>query len=150
MKNKRQEAILEIISQQSVETQEELLALLRARGILATQSTVSRDIKQLHLIKEPWNGKSYRYTTSKKNTEYDAAGRLQKIMSECCLRCDYAQNLIILKTMPGLGAAAGSAIDAMERPDKLGCVSGDDTVLVIMRDEAGALELCREIHLMCR
>jgi len=150
MKNERQKKILEIIDRQPVETQEALIALLEAHGFHATQSTISRDIKQLHLIKEPWGEKAYRYAVSKKRDDFDSFARLRKIMHDCCLSCDYAQNLLIIKTLPGLGSAAGSTVDAMGHVGLLGCVSGDDTVLVILRDEESAAELCRKIHLMCK
>ena len=149
MKNKRQEKILEIIADHPVETQNELIERLAEAGIVCTQSTISRDIKQLHLIKEPWGDKSYRYTVSKSGGVSGSFSRLQRIMHECCLSCTPAKMMIVLKTMSGLADAAGAAIDAMGRPDMLGCVSGNDTVLIIMRDEAAARAFCSELQQMC-
>ena len=131
MKSKRQEKILELIAQYAIETQEELLERLSECGIPSTQATVSRDIKQLHLYKEPCGGGRYRYASSARSTGCDFNDRLQRILRECSLSVDYAQNLVVLKTMPGLASAAGAAFDAMDDlPAMIGCVCGDDTVLV--------------------
>ena len=149
MKNRRQEAILEIITQSPVDTQEELLAKLTERGIRCTQSTISRDIKELHLVQE-LSGGAYRYTVSKLDAELISSDRLQRILHECCTGCDYAQNLVVLKTMPGLANAAGAALDTKGNTDMLGCVSGDDTAVIVMRSEAAAARLCEEINQICK
>lgn len=146
MKSKRQEKILELIAQYAIETQEELLERLSECGIPSTQATVSRDIKQLHLYKEPCGGGRYRYASSARSTGCDFNDRLQRILRECSLSVDCAQNLVVLKTMPGLASAAGAAFDAMDDlPAMIGCVCGDDTVLVVMRDEASAQSLGAEL-----
>ena len=150
MKNKRQEMILEIIAAHPVETQNELIERLAQAGMTCTQSTVSRDIKQLHLIKEPLGDKAYRYAVSKSSHTSSSLPRLQRIMHECCLSCACAGTLIVLKTMPGLADAAGAALDSMERPEMLGCVSGDDTVFIIMKTEPAAQAFCSEIEQMYR
>lgn len=149
MKNRRQEKILEIIANCPVETQEELIEKLRESGISCTQSTVSRDIKQLHLVKE-LSGGAYRYTVSKTKAALDSSDRLQRILHECCTRCDYAQNLVVLKTMPGLASAAGAALDAATDPQMLGCVCGDDTLVVVMRSEQAAQALHQRIDQICK
>ena len=100
MKSKRQEKILELIAQYAIETQEELLERLSECGIPSTQATVSRDIKQLHLYKEPCGGGRYRYASSARSTGCDFNDRLQRILRECSLSVDCAQNLVVLKTMP--------------------------------------------------
>ena len=96
MKSKRQEKILELIAQYAIETQEELLERLSECGIPSTQATVSRDIKQLHLYKEPCGGGRYRYASSARSTGCDFNDRLQRILRECSLSVDYAQNLVVL------------------------------------------------------
>ncbi len=149
MKNRRQEKILEIIAQHSVETQEELIERLESCGIRCTQSTVSRDIKQLHLIKE-LSGGTYRYAVSKTKAELDSSDRLQRILRECCTACECAQNLLVLRTMPGLANAAGAALDARTDPQMLGCVCGDDTVIAVMRSDEAAKALCAEINELCK
>ena len=151
MKNDRQTAVLQIIEETAVETQEQLMQLLAVRGFACTQATVSRDIKQLHLYKEPCGGGRYRYASSARSTGCDFNDRLQRILRECSLSVDYAQNLVVLKTMPGLASAAGAAFDAMDDlPAMIGCVCGDDTVLVVMRDEASAQSFCEELSGLCK
>lgn len=150
MKNNRQEKILEIIASEAVETQEQLLARLQEYGIESTQATISRDIKQLHLIKEPaGNGRS-RYTVSAQKTKLNFAGRLKVILRESVMKVDRASNLAVVKTMPGLGQAAGSAFDGMELQSVVGTVCGDDTVLVVLRDDASAEEFCAALSAMIK
>ena len=151
MKRARQAEILNVIRMMDVETQEQLLAELKLRGFTTTQATISRDIKQLHLYKEPCGGGRYRYASSARSTGCDFNDRLQRILRECSLSVDYAQNLVVLKTMPGLASAAGAAFDAMDDlPAMIGCVCGDDTVLVVMRDEASAQSFCEELSGLCK
>lgn len=150
MKNNRQEKILAIIEAEPIETQEQLLAKLHEQGIESTQATISRDIKQLHLIKEPVGSGRYRYAVSAQKIKLNFAGRLQVILRESILSADRAQNLVVVKMMPGLGPAAGSAFDGMEIPAIVGTVSGDDTVLVVLRDEQSAAEFCTELTAMIK
>lgn len=149
MKNKRQEKILEIIASCPVETQDELIEKLHESGFPCTQATVSRDIKQLCLVKELIGG-AYRYTALGNAEEIDSAGRLQRILHECCTSCACVQNLIVLKTMSGLASAAGAALDAASGPQMVGCVCGDDTVLIVMRTEQAARELQQKIDRICK
>ena len=146
MKSKRQEKILELIAQYAIETQEELLERLSECGIPSTQATVSRDIKQLHLYKEPCGGGRYRYASSARSTGCDFNDRLQRILRECSLSVDYAQNMIVVKTMPGLANGAASAIDKLNIPEMLGTLAGDDTCFVVLKDTQAAAELCAEIR----
>lgn len=148
MKNDRQEMILAIIAEETIETQEQLIECLRRRGISSTQATISRDIKQLHLIKEPTGGGQYRYAVSTHKTRLNFADRLQTILRESIVGVDCAQNLVVLKTMPGLAGAAGAAFDGMEIAQMVGSIAGDDTVLVIMRDADSAAEFCVEMNEM--
>ena len=148
MENKRQKAILEIVESGTVETQEDLIEKLKERGIDCAQATISRDIKRLHLVKEPFAGK-YRYTVSQRRAGYDVTERLQELLQECGTQVTHANNLIVFKTMPGLGMAAGAAFDSMMIGQMLGCVSGDDTVVIIMRDNASAEEFCAKLAKIC-
>lgn len=150
MKNNRQDKILEIIATETIETQEQLLLRLQELGIDSTQATISRDIKQLHLIKEPAGAGRYRYAVSAQKTKLNFAGRLQVILRESILKVDRASNLAVVKTMPGLGQAAGSAFDGMELQSVVGTVCGDDTVLVILRDDTSAEEFCAELKTMIK
>ena len=149
MKNERQEKILSIIETEAIETQEQLLQRLLELGIKSTQATISRDIKQLHLIKEPAGGGRYRYAVSAHKTRLNFADRLQTILRESILSVSHAQNIVVLKTMPGLAGAAGAAFDSMDIPGMLGSLAGDDTVMIVMREEAGAVEFCGEVEEMC-
>ena len=148
MKSKRQEKILELIADHSVQTQEQLLAELNEAGFCTTQATISRDIKQLRIIKELGPNGIYRYATAPKPAEHTFSAKLNLIFRQCITSVDYAQNLIVVKTMPGLGAAAGANIDALKMPTVVGTLSGDDTTLVIMRDNESAAEFCAEIRKM--
>ena len=146
MKNDRQNHLLQIISEESIETQEQLLERLQSRGIKSTQATISRDIKELHLIKEPAGQGRYRYAVSTHRTKLNFADRLRTIFRESLLSVDYAQNIVVIKTMPGLASAAASAIDAMNMGVVLGTLAGDDTVFIVMRDTNSAAAFCGEIR----
>jgi len=145
MKSQRQAKILEIISNQNVETQEQLLALLQGDGFRCTQATISRDIKELRIVKELTSLGTYRYTTPTSEVKGSFSSRLNTIFRECVTGFDYAQNIIVIRTLPGLASAAGSAIDAMNMSMIVGSLAGDDTVIVIMRDNNAAAAFCGEI-----
>ena len=148
MKSKRQQEILNIIASAEVETQEQLLEHLRERGIDTTQATVSRDIKQLHLVKELTAGGIYKYALSQRKAAAGLAGRLRTIFRESVTSFDVAQNIVVLKTMPGLANAAAAAIDGMDLSDLVGSLAGDDTAILIMRTTADADDFCQEIREM--
>lgn len=145
MKAQRQAKIMEIITAQNVETQEQLLALLQKEGFRATQATVSRDIKELRIIKELTSLGSYRYSAATGESTGTFSSRLNTIFRECVTGYDYAQNIIVIRTLPGLASAAASAIDAMNMSMIVGSLAGDDTVMVVMRDSNAAAALCGEI-----
>lgn len=149
MKGERQQEILDIISAHEVETQEQLLEYLKERGITTTQATISRDIKQLHLVKELAHGGVYKYAVSHHKAA-NFSGKLQTIFRECVTSFDVAQNIVVLKTMPGLASAAGAAMDGMDLPELVGSLSGDDTAILIMRTNEGAVEFCAEIQEMLK
>lgn len=145
MKSQRQAKILEIISNRNVETQEQLLALLQQEGFRSTQATISRDIKELRIVKELTSLGTYRYATSTSEMSGSFSSRLNTIFRECVIGFDYAQNIIIVRTLPGLASAAGSAIDAMNLSLVVGTLAGDDTVMIVMRDTNAAAAFCGEI-----
>lgn len=145
LKSQRQAKILEIISTRNVETQEQLLAALQTEGFRGTQATISRDIKELRIVKELTSMGSYRYTTSANEMSGTFTSRLNTIFRECVVGFDYAQNIIVIRTLPGLASAAGSAIDAMNHAMIVGSLAGDDTVMVVMRDNNAAAAFCGEI-----
>ena len=145
MKSKRQAKIMEIISTTNVETQEQLLQALRDAGFNSTQATISRDIKELRIIKELTSFGTYRYSTAAREVPGAFSGRLNTIFRECVTNFDYAQNFVVIHTLPGLANAAASAVDAMKMSVVLGTLAGDDTVVVIMRDTNAAAAFCGEI-----
>ena len=145
MKSQRQAKIVEIISNINVETQEQLLEKLQEAGFNSTQATISRDIKELRIVKELTSFGTYRYTTSAKELPSSFSGRLNTIFRECVTNFDYAQNIIVIHTLPGLASAAASALDAMNMSVVLGTLAGDDTVMVVMRDNNAAAAFCGEI-----
>lgn len=136
---------MEIISTRNVETQEQLLAALQKEGFRATQATISRDIKELRIVKELTSLGTYRYSASSSDVPGSFSSRLNTIFRECVNGVDYAQNIIVIHTLPGLASAAGSAIDAMNMSVVLGTLAGDDTVMVVMRDNNAAAVFCGEI-----
>lgn len=146
MKGRRQSEILSIIAAHPIETQEQLLSALRERGIIATQATISRDIKELHLVKELTETGGYRYAMPEQAGPTNVTGRLRTIFRESVVSYDCAQNLVVVKTMPGLGSAAGAALDDMEIPDLVGTLAGDDTVLLILRTTQNAQSFCAQMH----
>lgn len=146
MKNARQAEILNVIQAMDVETQEQLLAALRARGFTATQATISRDIKELRLVKELTGTGGYRYAVSDRKTPAASDVRLRNIFKEGVVSVDVAQNLVVVKTMPGLASAACSALDSMEITGMVGSLAGDDTGILIMRDNATAQQFSSEVH----
>lgn len=150
MKEKRQRAILEIIAGKNIETQEQLLAELRQQGFRCTQATISRDMKELQLIKELSPTGSYRYTVSHHQHRRDFNDRLRNVFREGVTAIDLAQNLIVLKTMPGLANAAAAALDGMEIDEMVGTLAGDDTALLIMRTNHAAEEFCTELRMMMK
>jgi len=145
MKSQRQAKILEIISNKNVETQEQLLAALQDEGFRGTQATISRDIKELRIVKELTSLGTYRYTTSSNEITGSFSSRMNTIFRECVVGFDYAQNIIVIRTLPGLASAAASAIDAMNMSAVVGSLAGDDAVMVVMRDMNAAASFCGEI-----
>ena len=148
MKNDRQAMILEIISQEDIETQEQLLARLQERGISSTQATISRDIKQMHLIKEPVGRGVYKYAVAGNRTKLNFAEKLRTIFRDSITSIACAQNIVVIKTMPGLASAACSALDNMDITYMVGSLAGDDTAFLLMQDAESAAAFCEEIRAM--
>lgn len=145
MKAQRQTKILEIISAKDIETQEQLLRELEQAGFHSTQATISRDIKELRILKDLTSMGTYRYSVGTKETSNAFSSKLNTIFRESVISYDYAQNIVVIKTMPSLAPAAGRAIDAMQMSVVVGTLAGDDTLLIIMRDSQAAIGFCIEI-----
>ena len=150
MKSERQAKIMEIISTTNVETQEQLLEALQSAGFNATQATISRDIKELRIVKELTSFGTYRYTAAAREVPTSFSGRLNTIFRECVTNFDYAQNMVVIHTLPGLANAAASALDAMKMSVVVGTIAGDDTVFIVMRDTNAAAAFCGEIKGLLR
>ena len=132
MKQNRHERIIEIISAYDIETQDELLEKLKRDGFEVTQATISRDIKQLQLVKVAGQDGHYKYAVSQHSGTKNAL-KFKTILKETIVKVDYAQNIVVLKTYSGMAQAAAAAIDALQMQDIVGSVAGDDTILIVMR-----------------
>lgn len=135
MKNRRQEAILEIISDTVVDTQKSLIKLLEKRGIKTTQATLSRDIQQLSLVKARDKNGVNRYMLPASNDDGN------NIFSKAVLSVDHAMNTIVLKCKAGMAQGACAAIDLFDYPGIVGTIAGDDTIFILARTEADAERL---------
>ncbi len=140
--------ILELIAQQDVETQNQMMELLRLRGVKSTQATLSRDIKELRLVKELSPSGGYRYVSAARDELSDHDIRLRKIFRESVISYAPAQNIIVLRTLPGLANAAASALDNMAIPELVGTLAGDDTAFLAMQTNEAAAAFCLEIEAM--
>ena len=148
MKNDRQNKILEIITNENIETQEQLLERLQDYGITSTQATISRDIKQMHLVKEPVGRGAYKYAVSDNRNRLNFAEKLRTIFRESITNVESAQNIVVVKTMPGLASAACAALDDMKIAYMVGSLAGDDTAFLVMKDNDAARDFCQEIKAM--
>ena len=137
---------MEIISNINVETQEQLLEKLQEAGFNSTQATISREIKELRIVKELTSFGTYRYTTATSEVGGTFSSKLNTIFRQCVTRFDYAQNMVVIHTLPGLASAAASAVDAMNMSVVVGTLAGDDTVFIVMRDMNAAAAFCGEIQ----
>ena len=150
MKFQRQAAIIDLISNHEIDTQEELTARLREMGFHSTQATISRDIKELRIVKELTSLGTYRYSVSEKDAPPALTDRLNTIFRECVVSIDYAENLIVIHTLAGMANAAAAALDAMKINVVLGTLAGDDTVVIVMRDANSAAAFSGEIKAVVR
>lgn len=149
MKYSRHAKILELIDKFNIETQEELADKLREVGMDITQATVSRDIKELRLIKVMTEDEHYRYAPVSQ-TEGTITNRLLTIFTESFVSCDYANNIVVVKTLPGMAQASASAMDSLKWTDIIGTIAGDDTIMIICRAEKIAEELVNRLNKMIR
>ena len=137
MKQGRLEKILKLITEHDVGTQEELLLLLRKSGYNVTQATVSRDIKELRLVKTLSSKGEYIYTTAKSESS-NLSSKFDTLLSESAIKIDYVFNQIVIKCYSGLANAVCAALDSQHFEGMVGTIAGDDTILLIMRSEQQA------------
>lgn len=149
MKRNRQEKLLELISRYEIETQDELIARLRENGYNATQATISRDIRELQIAKMTTGRGTYRYVLPKR-AEPAPAVSFSAALIDSIVSSQAAQNLVVLKTYPGMAQAVAAGIDRMQMNQIVGCVAGDDTILVVTQDAACAVMLSEQIHELLR
>ena len=148
MKNERHVKILELIEQYPIDRQEDLLAHLNRAGFSVTQATVSRDIRQLHLIKAAVGGGKYRYVSSvAAGAPKHSQGRFETIFRESVLKVDYAGHTVMVKCFSGMANAACELFDSMQWGyEVIGTLSGDDTFIALMRTEQQAQAICQELQ----
>ena len=144
MKSERQNRILELVSKYEIETQEDMIDRLRAEGYKVTQATVSRDLKELKLTKALTARGTYRYCVSQGRTVATNV-RLHNAMADSILHVDYSLNNVVIKTYPGLAQAVASSIDTMNMHSILGCVAGDDTIIIVTRNEESSAEISERL-----
>ncbi|MDI3411462.1 transcriptional regulator ArgR [Bacillus sonorensis] len=131
-KGQRHIKIREIITAQEIETQDELVDILKKDGYNVTQATVSRDIKELHLVKVPTNNGTYKYSLPA-DQRFNPLSKLKRSLMDAFVKIDSASHMIILKTMPGNAQAIGALMDNLDWEEILGTICGDDTILIICR-----------------
>lgn len=143
----RRDLIRKIVAEQNIEKQSQLLAALAANGVQCTQATLSRDIKAMNIIKQSGPVGHYRYVLSSPSDE-SVRQKLKTILRESVQSVDCAQNLIVVKTLPGLASAAGAAFDGMHIGSLVGTLAGDNTVFLAMRDTESAQRLYHDLEKM--
>lgn len=145
MKSERQNRILELVAKYEIETQEEMIERLRNEGYQVTQATVSRDLKELKLSKAMTARGTYRYCV---NTARNHTGnvRLNNAMADSIIDVQYSMNNVVIKTYPGLAQAVASAVDGLNMHSILGCVAGDDTIIVVTRDVESSVEISEKLR----
>ena len=141
MKNKRHEKIIELIETHNIETQEELAAKLNEAGFLVTQATVSRDIKKLNLVKVKTSGNHQKYTINA-GVIPERNDKLTRVLKDAITGMEDAQNILVIKTVPGMAMAAAAALDSLKIPEIIGSIAGDDTIMcaVSAKGDFGALK----------
>ncbi len=145
LRTSRHAKILEIITRQEVETQEELCTELEKLNFVVTQATISRDIRDLRLFKVAGVTKKYRYAYLK-DSEGEISSKMRNLFRDCVLSVKTAQNLVVIKTMSGNGSNAGSVVDKLNYSEVVGSVAGDDTLLIICQDNDSATTIAEKIN----
>ena len=147
MKKIRHRKIVEIIEKYDVETQEELANYLKDAGFAVTQATVSRDIRELKLSKIPTGTGKQRYVVLKQDDNH-LGDKYIRVLRDGFSSMDVAQNILVVKTVSGMAMAVAAALDALKFPEIVGCIAGDDTIMVAVRTTEDTLTLMDKIHAM--
>lgn len=149
MKKERQAKIKDLVNIYDISTQEDLIKHLNDEGIEATQATVSRDIREMRLIKIPTGYGGFRYSlsaTSEKGFDF----KFTQSLAESMVNVDFSGNIVLIHTFPGLASAVAASIDASKTSEILGCVAGDDTIIVVSRSPEAAETLCEKIKILIK
>ena len=146
MKVKRHNKILEIIENYNIETQEELIAKLKLAGFDVTQATVSRDIRELKLTKIAMDNGKQRYTVMQSQDSH--TDKYIRILQDGYLSMDRAQNILVIRTVPGMAMAVAASLDALHFHELVGCIAGDDTILCAVRSSDDTINLMEKIRKM--
>lgn len=146
MKTRRQQLILEIIASNPMATQEQLVQELLERGLKVTQATISRDIKELGLVKVPLGENQYSYALPPNQAAINAYGRLQRLVKDSVLKVDDSENIILIRTLPGTAHAVASCLDSLAWPEVIGTVAGDDTILVVVKPKEAVERVLRRFR----
>jgi transcriptional regulator of arginine metabolism len=147
MKRERQKKILELIEKYEIETQDDLIEHLKESGFDVTQATISRDIRELKLTKGSSHNGVSKYAAPSVKKEH-VIPRFSSALTDSITKVDYAGNLIIIKTYPGMANAVATCVDSLNLDDIIGCVAGDDAILVVVRNDETAAELSDKIREM--
>lgn len=143
-KGQRHLKIREIITNQEIDTQDELVTLLKSAGFNVTQATVSRDIKELHLVKVPMHDGRYKYSLPADN-RFNPLQKLKRALVDSFISIDDTDNLIVLKTLPGNANAVGALIDSLEWEEIMGTICGDDTILIICKNKKDSQNISKRV-----
>ena len=138
MKSKRQDRIRELITEYNIETQDEMMNRLREEGFAVTQATVSRDLREMKLTKILAENGRYKYSLTPERHHITRNAKLNDAMVSSITHVAYSMNNVVVKTYPGMAQAVASGIDAMNMENILGCVAGDDTIIIVTDDQNGA------------
>ena len=144
MKVKRQSKILELIRENDIETQEMLADLLNKAGFNVTQATVSRDIRELKLTKATMQSGKQKYVATAKESSF-VTERLNRVFRDGIVSIDYAQNIVVIKTLIGMAMAVAAALDSMENSEIMGTIAGDDTIFCVVKNELRAVKLTENL-----
>lgn len=150
MKSRRHELIKKIIGEEIIETQEALAEALCARHMRVTQATISRDIKELYLIKVPAGNGRYRYAVSPHESVRFSEGRMKRLFKDNVTFCNHSENIVVVKTIPGGAATVAAALDSSDWPEIIGTVAGDDSIFVLVKPKDASEEIIARIQGLIR
>ena len=145
MKSQRHAKIIELINEHHIETQEDLTLLLKNSGFDTTQATVSRDIKELRLVKVADENGKYRYAVKVSHDNHKLSAKFSRILEESVIRVDLSTSIVVIKTYPAMAQAAASAIDNMNWDEIVGTIAGDDTIFVALKTASDAELFCEKV-----